>query len=74
MIGSMSEKVAIWIQCHTSMVGKVYGEVVRHNGVIQRQTTAGELCSVLVRLPQGGVDTLSAAVSTLHPSVVVTPA
>jgi translation elongation factor EF-G len=70
----MSEKAAVWIQCHQSVVGKVYAEVVRQSGVIQRQTQGGELCSILVRVPQVARGALEEAVAKLHDSVVVTPA
>ena len=69
----MSVKSAIWIQCHKSMLGAVYGEVVRQNGVIQRQTEGGELCSVLVRVPQATRAALEEAVTKLHDSVLITP-
>jgi hypothetical protein len=71
---TMSAKAAVWIQCHTSVLGTLYGEIVRQNGVIQRQTQAGELCSVLVRVPAAAKGALEDAATKLHPSVVITPA
>jgi translation elongation factor EF-G len=70
----VSDKVAVWIQCHESVIGRIYGEVVRQNGVIQRQTKGGDLCSVLVRLPQVSMTAFAEGVAKIHASVVITPA
>lgn len=70
----MSTKSAVWIQCHKSVLGLLYGEVVRHNGVIQRQTQAGELCSILVRVPEETKAALEEAATKIHGSVVITEA
>lgn len=69
----MSVKSTIWIQCHKSVLGAVYGELVRQHGVIQRQTEGGELCSILVRVPHATQVALETAVKKIHGSVLITP-
>ena len=70
----MSEKVAVWIHCHQSAIGKLYDEIVRHDGVIQRQTQSGPQCSILIRLPQPSQAGFEDAACRIDGSVFISPA
>jgi hypothetical protein len=70
----MSVKAAFWIECPESMLGPIYSEVVRHMGVIDRKTQAGDVCSVLIRVPQETKAAFQEATSKLDGSVFISQA